>query len=88
MHQRASARCRRTAGQRPMPDSFKPRPAYSEHRNRRRVVEQHGCNQSSRGVAPSIVARQPAGDAQRQQRRAGDARRDQSGRRIERRADE
>ena len=47
-----------------------------EHRNRRRVVEQHRGDQSSRGAAPGIVARQPAGEAQRQQGGPGDARQD------------
>ena len=48
----------------------------NEHRHCRHVVEQHGRDDAARGPTLPVIARQPAGEAQRQQRRPGHARHD------------
>ena len=55
-----------------------------ENRASGAVVQQHGRHQPAKAAARSIIAPQPAGDAQREQRSAGDTGHDQGGRRIER----
>ena len=58
--------------------------SVGENRGSSAVIEQHRCDQPAPGAARSIIARQPAGAAQREQRGAGDTAHHQCGRRIER----
>ena len=75
---------------RPHKRADEPKPRASVHQNRagRAVVEQHHGDQPAPGAAGSIIARQPAADAQREQRSARDPAHDQRGRGIERRSEQ
>jgi hypothetical protein len=55
-----------------------------ENRDRSGVIEQHRRQQPTYGTARPVIARQPAGAAQRHQRSTGDAAHDQRGSCIER----
>jgi hypothetical protein len=59
-----------------------------ENRAGSAVIQQHPSDQPAPGAARSIIARQPAGGAQREQRSAGDAPHDERGWRIERYAEQ
>jgi hypothetical protein len=80
-HQSASVTCRMTAG--PMADNFT-HPRVDQHAAPPRT-KHHGRDDPP-GATTAFIARQPARETQRQQRRTGDARHDQATGRIERRA--
>jgi hypothetical protein len=64
------------------------RASVCENRDSSAVIQQHRRDQPAPGAARPVIARQPAGAAQREQRSAGDAAHDQRGRRIKRYAEQ
>ena len=83
-HQTARAACSATVGHRRMPGEPRSRSSVSENCGGGGVIQQHRRGQPAPSAARAIFARQPAGDAQREQRRAGHAADDQRCRPIER----
>ena len=59
-----------------------------ENRRSGAVIQQHRREQPAPGEARAVIARQPAGDTQREQRRTGDTGDDERGRDGERYAEQ
>ena len=92
----ASTRCTRRreprAGQPPATSKNAGEPHASacagKHRGGDGVIQQHRRDQPAQGAVGPVVSRQPAGDAQREQRSAGDAPHHQRGQRVQRCAEQ
>src|SRR6187431_776604 len=78
IHQTARTACRATAGHIRTPTSLTPAAAFARTAPAAQLYSSR--EQRAACAARSIIARQPAGAAQREQRCAGDAAYDQSGR--------